>query len=622
MSERPWGGPALPQTPDGYQNLEEYDDGGDEVDGADFLRAVNGVVEAAHTDGLHDIDAFLTHNHGLEATFESVLEMTKPGSAALCRPQFDHQLDGYLKIIEVNNRHAMPAVRASSTNKSADKGKGKAIDMDGDREMVSVWHPITAYLDSPSGTPPLPTCPICYREIQVHGIPVSAFHDLGPAVPGVVLPCAHIFCDECMNTHLVMTLNPGGTIRGIWGSFELVDDDEYIEELGLEIPDDIQDLLSTGILRASDADRIISHLENSARGNRPSTAAGTHASERGLNPRTAPAPNGAASSSSTAPRPSNRATSTNLLPPLRAPRAPPAHMNNELVAISLRSRPTQRQEGREAVSMHSSEYSRRMQMVRNRLRSRLQRELDPRTVPNLNEVASRSSTAHGPSNQATVLDTLAPWLHPQASPANMIGEVSIAPLLPPPPQLQEGWEEALRESLPSYLHRLQLMQDHLHSRAPSLPSPAQRQERVELSMDEYVRQRHNRAAVSRDQWASRARASCPTCRYILAFRECQHSMRGVPVSLPRLQPELEACMRVPETQMGGVGVVVPGVCDACAFARAMEITGHYARKEKGMGMVNRVIRGKLVAHVACQWGRDEAKRSSWGRWMWLPELQE
>ncbi|KAK3357982.1 hypothetical protein B0T25DRAFT_579957 [Lasiosphaeria hispida] len=384
------------------------------------------------------VDTFLEHHHGMG--FGQFLEMTQPGSESLSRPQADRARPprAYLELINAINVAAMSA--------STTKGKGKDPEFDSreSRERVSLWYHITAYFKSRSGPPPLPMCPICLRQIEVHGIPQSMCDSDDPAVPGVVLPCAHIFCSECMNTHLGMKLNPE-TPRGPQNmSLEEIED-----ELRRTPPWTIRGLISSGVMDFH---------------------------------------------------------------------------GGEAVAIAYR----------------------------------VLRDVDP----NQEAEASSSSTAPAPNGTNTT----------DNSPAQQSGQQSPNPQPAPGPG----------------------------------PGPA--------SMAAHHQLRHG-PAVARDQWHRRARGSCPFCRHNLGFAECEHSIRGAPISLARAQDELPACMRVPETP-----VAVPPVCDACAFARALELAWYYARTDYGAGPVNSSVKRLLVIAVVGTWRRFEGKRSWWGQWMWLPDV--
>ena len=75
------------------------------------------------------------------------------------------------------------------------------------RPDAALWTHIAAYLAAPSGPPPVATCPICYRDLLIHGIP-PRHTTLSPEYThGVVLPCAHMFCGACIDEHLHNNLN-------------------------------------------------------------------------------------------------------------------------------------------------------------------------------------------------------------------------------------------------------------------------------------------------------------------------------------------------------------------------------------------------------------------------------
>lgn len=74
-------------------------------------------------------------------------------------------------------------------------------------EETNLWTTVKQYLKDPAGRPvPAVSCPICMQPIAIRGIPTLEpcpwkLAD-GSQKVGAVLPCAHIFCQECINSHI------------------------------------------------------------------------------------------------------------------------------------------------------------------------------------------------------------------------------------------------------------------------------------------------------------------------------------------------------------------------------------------------------------------------------------
>lgn len=75
------------------------------------------------------------------------------------------------------------------------------------REETSLWTTVKKFLQSPESLPePAVSCPICYGEIAIRGLPSQAPCPWklsgGWQKVGSALPCAHVVCQECIERHL------------------------------------------------------------------------------------------------------------------------------------------------------------------------------------------------------------------------------------------------------------------------------------------------------------------------------------------------------------------------------------------------------------------------------------
>lgn len=75
------------------------------------------------------------------------------------------------------------------------------------RQETNYWPTVKTYLQSPGSVPePEVSCPICYVEIAIRGLPSQTpcpwKISEGSQKVGVVLPCAHILCQDCCESHI------------------------------------------------------------------------------------------------------------------------------------------------------------------------------------------------------------------------------------------------------------------------------------------------------------------------------------------------------------------------------------------------------------------------------------
>lgn len=75
------------------------------------------------------------------------------------------------------------------------------------REETNVWTTVKKFLQDPKSTPePAVSCPICYGEIAINGLPRQSPCPYklseGWQKVGITLPCAHIICQDCTEKHL------------------------------------------------------------------------------------------------------------------------------------------------------------------------------------------------------------------------------------------------------------------------------------------------------------------------------------------------------------------------------------------------------------------------------------
>lgn len=75
------------------------------------------------------------------------------------------------------------------------------------RQETNYWPTVKAFLQSPESVPePEVSCPVCYGEIALRGLPSQTpcpwKVSQGSQKVGVVLPCAHILCQDCCESHI------------------------------------------------------------------------------------------------------------------------------------------------------------------------------------------------------------------------------------------------------------------------------------------------------------------------------------------------------------------------------------------------------------------------------------
>ncbi|KKY31182.1 hypothetical protein UCDDA912_g08905 [Diaporthe ampelina] len=87
-----------------------------------------------------------------------------------------------------------------------------------EKEETNLWTTVKRYLEDPAAHGPQPSvsCVICTIPIAIRGIPILEPDPWkladGSQKVGAVLPCAHIFCQECINAHMAAQdeLDPTG----------------------------------------------------------------------------------------------------------------------------------------------------------------------------------------------------------------------------------------------------------------------------------------------------------------------------------------------------------------------------------------------------------------------------
>ncbi|KAK0622568.1 hypothetical protein B0T14DRAFT_564013 [Immersiella caudata] len=109
--------------------------------------------------------------------------------------QFESAQSGHLMIVDGNAIRDIDSAPLTSTPAPLDDSPDR-------NDKMSYWPAVEAYLTHPTGAPPIIECIICWKDLEVHGIPPRTPGDLDPpSGRGVALPCGHLLCNECMETH-------------------------------------------------------------------------------------------------------------------------------------------------------------------------------------------------------------------------------------------------------------------------------------------------------------------------------------------------------------------------------------------------------------------------------------
>lgn len=111
--------------------------------------------------------------------------------------------------------HVTPSLPVQSRKRKHSEISGLNIDRPvkrtktrhAEEEETNLWTTVKRYLENPAAHPqPLVSCVICMIPIAIRGVPILEPDPWkladGSQKVGASLPCAHIFCQECIDEHI------------------------------------------------------------------------------------------------------------------------------------------------------------------------------------------------------------------------------------------------------------------------------------------------------------------------------------------------------------------------------------------------------------------------------------